>query len=93
MLGLYELNPVSYARALVQSNDDSAAGATNAFIQYSVAANHFYDIINDFQDDPDWLIMKLKASQTGILTQKELDEHASAAWIDVRVGGSRANEQ
>jgi len=45
MLGLYELNPVSYARALVQSNDDSAAGATNAFIQYSVAANHFYDII------------------------------------------------
>ena len=44
-LRLYQLDPGSYARTLVMSNDDSAAGATNAFIQYSVAQNNFYDII------------------------------------------------
>jgi len=45
-LALYTLNPSSYARALVASNDDSSAGvSTNAFIQYPVPANNFYDII------------------------------------------------
>ena len=45
-LALYLLNPSSYARALVASNDDSLAGvSTNAFIQYSVTGNAFYDII------------------------------------------------
>lgn len=46
LLALYQLNPSTYARALVQSNDDSAGAATTtAFIQYSVTTNNFYDII------------------------------------------------
>jgi hypothetical protein len=45
-LALYQLNPGSYGRTLVASNDDSLAGSnTNAFVQYSVTANNFYDII------------------------------------------------
>jgi len=44
-LGLYQLNPQSYARTQVAVNDDSAAGVNTAFIQYSVATNNFYDII------------------------------------------------
>jgi hypothetical protein len=45
-LGLYELNPATYARTQVAINDDSLAGtSTNAFIQYSVTVNNFYDII------------------------------------------------
>ena len=45
-LVLYQLNPGSYARTLVASNDDSLAGSnTNAFLQYSVTTNNFYDIL------------------------------------------------
>src|ERR1700752_1960596 len=45
-LSLYQLNPATYARTQVAANDDSLAGtSTNAFIQYSVPANNFYDII------------------------------------------------
>ncbi|HET8712090.1 MAG TPA: hypothetical protein VFM23_00225 [Gemmatimonadales bacterium] len=45
-LALYQLNPGSYARTPVASNDDSLAGSnTNAFIQYTVTANNFYDIV------------------------------------------------
>ena len=53
-LALYQIDPNTYARTLVASNDDSLAGtSTNAFIQYSVIANTgcvgsticFYDII------------------------------------------------
>ena len=45
-LALYTLNPNTYARTLVASNDDSLAGSnTNAFIQYPVSANSFFDII------------------------------------------------
>jgi Big-like domain-containing protein len=45
-LALYTLNPNTYARTLVVANDDSLAGSnTNAFIQYSVPANNYFDII------------------------------------------------
>jgi len=45
-LALYLLNPGNYTRTLVASNDDSLAGTnTDAFIQYSVTASNFYDII------------------------------------------------
>jgi Big-like domain-containing protein len=45
-LNLYQLNPQTYARTLVASNDDSLAGtSTNAFIQYAVNVNNFYDLI------------------------------------------------
>jgi hypothetical protein len=45
-LALYSLNPFTYARTFVASNDDSLAGSnTNAFIQYSVPANNYFDII------------------------------------------------
>jgi hypothetical protein len=45
-LALYRLDPAQYARALVATNDDSLPGTnTNAFIQYTVPANNFYDII------------------------------------------------
>jgi hypothetical protein len=40
------MNPATYARTQVAINDDSLAGtSTNAFIQYSVTVNNFYDII------------------------------------------------
>lgn len=45
-LALYQLNPGNYSRTLVASNDDSLPGSnTNAFVQYTVTANSFYDII------------------------------------------------
>jgi len=45
-LALYRLDPTQYGRGLVASNDDSLPGTnTNAFIQYAVPANNFYDII------------------------------------------------
>ena len=47
--------------------------AAATFIGSAYGRNHFYDIIHDNEEDPDWLIMTLKASQTGILSQKELD--------------------
>jgi hypothetical protein len=47
LLALYRLDPgQNYARSLVASNDDSLPGTnTNAFIQYTVAASSFYDIV------------------------------------------------
>jgi len=46
MLSLYRLDPVQYTRALATSNDDSLPGTnTNAFIQFTVPANNFYDIV------------------------------------------------
>jgi len=45
-LALYRLDPSQYTRTLVASNDDSVSGAgTNAFLQYAVPANNFYDIV------------------------------------------------
>lgn len=45
-LSLHTFNPGTGGRTLVASNDDSLAGvSTNAFIQYTVPANNFYDII------------------------------------------------
>ena len=45
-LALYRLNRADYSRTLVMSNDDSIPGSfTNAFIQYTVPANNFYDIV------------------------------------------------
>lgn len=36
--------------------------------------NHFYDMINDNADSLDWYIRVLKASETGVLAQEELDD-------------------
>jgi phage terminase large subunit len=36
--------------------------------------NHFYDIAQTAQSDPKWFYLELKASQTGILPQSELDD-------------------
>lgn len=45
-LALYRMDPgQNYARSLVASNDDSSGTNTNAFIQYTVPANNFYDIV------------------------------------------------
>lgn len=44
-LALYQLDPNSYARALVAANDDSAGTTTTAFIQDSVYGPKFFDII------------------------------------------------
>jgi len=46
-LALYRMDPgQNYSRTLVQFNDDSLPGTnTNAFIQYMVPANNFYDIL------------------------------------------------
>jgi Big-like domain-containing protein len=44
-LALYQLNPGTYARTLLMSNDDSAGTTTKAFIQYAVPASGYFDII------------------------------------------------
>ena len=45
-LALYRIDNVQYNRTPVASNNDSLPGTnTNAFIQYTVPANNFYDII------------------------------------------------
>lgn len=48
-------------------------GGTATFIGSAKGRNHFYDIVKDHEADKDWLIMTLKASQTGILSKEELD--------------------
>jgi hypothetical protein len=64
-------DPRIWTEVIRASLSEYAGSAT--FIGSAYGRNHFYDIVHDFQDDPDWLIMTLKASQTGILTQKELE--------------------
>src|SRR6185436_19333895 len=64
-------DPRIWTEVIRASLSEYAGSAT--FIGSAYGRNHFYDIVHDFEGDPDWLIMKLKASQTGILTQKELD--------------------
>jgi hypothetical protein len=45
-LRVFAFNPGNGVRTLVASNDDSLVGSnTNAFLQYAVTANSFYDVI------------------------------------------------
>jgi hypothetical protein len=45
-LELYQFNPVTGVRTLIASNDDSLPGSnTNAFLQHTVAASNYHDII------------------------------------------------
>lgn len=48
-------------------------GGTATFIGSAKGRNHFYDIVKEHERDKDWLIMTLKASQTGILSKEELE--------------------
>jgi hypothetical protein len=50
----------------------SEYAGTATFIGSAKGRNHFYDVVKEHEDDEDWLIMTLKASQTGILSEKEL---------------------
>lgn len=43
------------------------------FIGTPKGKNAFYDLYNQAIDDPDWFALKLKASQTGLVAQTELD--------------------
>lgn len=45
---------------------------TATFIGSSKGRNHFYDLLKRHEDDPNWLITILKASETGILSEEEL---------------------
>lgn len=44
-VALYRLDPNTYVRTLVAINDDSLGVGPNAFIQYTVSTNNFYDVI------------------------------------------------
>ena len=44
------------------------------FIGTPKGHNAFYDIYNNATQDPDWYVKVLRASQTGLLPQKELDD-------------------
>ena len=50
----------------------SEYAGTATFIGSAKGRNHFYDVVKEHEDDEDWLIMTLKASQTGILSEQEL---------------------
>jgi len=64
-------DPRVWGEVVRASLSEYAGSAT--FIGSAKGRNHFYDIVIDHEDDPDWLIMVLKASETGILSEKELD--------------------
>jgi len=42
------------------------------FIGSAKGRNHFFDLLEEHREDPNWLITILKASETGILSQEEL---------------------
>ena len=48
------------------------------FIGTPQGPNHFADLWNKAQLDPEWFTMRLKASETGILPQAELDDARKA---------------
>jgi len=80
-LGLYVLNPGTYARTLVASNDDSLAGvSTNAFIQYSVPATSINDIFYDI----------IIATSTGGETGAYTFEVSPSTTLSPRIGGSQS---
>jgi phage terminase large subunit len=64
-------DPRVWGEVIRASLSEYAGSAT--FIGSAKGRNHFYDIIQEHKDDPDWLMMTLKASQTGILSDEELE--------------------
>lgn len=48
-------------------------GGTATFIGSARGRNHFYDLLKRHQDDPDFLVTILRASETGIISSAELD--------------------
>jgi hypothetical protein len=45
-LALYQINPNTYARSLIQANDDSVGGGTTtAYINYNPVSSGYYDIL------------------------------------------------
>jgi len=64
-------DPRVWGEVVRASLSEYAGSAT--FIGSAKGRNHFYDIVKEHENDPDWLIMTLKASQTGILSEQELD--------------------
>ena len=76
-LFLYSVNPGNNARTLVASNDDSLPGSnTNAFIQYTVPASNFFDII----------IKTSAGGETGAYTF----EVSAATTLSPRIAGAPA---
>lgn len=74
-LSLYTFNPNTNARTLVASNDDSLPGSnTNAFIQHTVPASNFYEVI----------IGTSTGGETGAYTF----EVASSTTVSSRLAGS-----
>ena len=55
---------------------------TATFIGSAKGRNHFYTLLKQHEEDPDWLITILKASETGILSQDELDQARSTMSED-----------
>lgn len=53
-------------------------GGTATFIGSARGRNHFYDLLKANEDSPDFMVSILKASQTGIIPQHELDLARSA---------------
>jgi len=43
------------------------------FIGSAAGRNHFYDLKKKHEFDPEWLTLDLRASQTGLISQEELD--------------------
>lgn len=48
-------------------------GGSATFIGSAKGRNHFYDLLEQHREDPDWYISILKASETGILSKEELE--------------------
>jgi len=53
-------------------------GGTATFIGSARGRNHFFELMQQHQDDDDWLIRILKASETGLISDEELALAASA---------------
>jgi hypothetical protein len=57
-------------------------GGTATFIGSARGRNHFFELMTQHQDDEDWLIQILKASETGLISDKELALARSAMTED-----------
>ena len=64
-------NPQVWGQVIRPALSDYGGSAT--FIGSANGMNHFYDMLQLHEHDPDWLVTILRASETGLLSKEELE--------------------
>lgn len=66
-----QIRPAAWSQVILPCLSDRQGWAT--IMGTPMGKNHFYDVVKKARNDPSWFTMTLKASDSGILPQSELD--------------------